>query len=241
MNILENELVKKYFGIYHCEHLARLMREPGTLCEFCMSRNILQAMQEPINEGDLLLELGSRVEGYKNKTITATDSGYGVMHPYFLRLPDRFQAEKKECSHENMPPCGFCGAIPIYKHPSADPCTNHCWDTFFSHKDDEHCCWCGTTACPEPGCKAFGRCDAASKPEAAECEDAKLLMETHLARFHTAPNSSPPPADPVETSPQYVVQFSSHEDHHELEIDIECLWKALNEFENKKARSEGRR
>jgi hypothetical protein len=96
MNILENELVRKYFGSGRCESCF------GQSCvvtgvpdhHACMSFRVLSAMQEPIREGERYLNLFLPTQW--RELILRNGPGYVIdgWHSSCLRLPDRFQ--KKE-------------------------------------------------------------------------------------------------------------------------------------------------
>lgn len=128
MNLLDNELVRKYFG---CD-----LRGVQTLCDHFNQQNcdkstsyrILQSLQEPIKKGERYLNFNGNMDLYEEamtKELTCPS-----FHPMALRLPDRFQKqEKPSCVHHLMPPCGFCGAVPVYYEqpkPSPEKCVyNH--------------------------------------------------------------------------------------------------------------------
>jgi hypothetical protein len=82
MNLLDNELVKKYF------HDDDVDDQYGY--------KILEAMHQPIAKGERYLWINS--EGKEaGKVFTADVAVFEKYHPFFLRLPDRFQT--KECQH----------------------------------------------------------------------------------------------------------------------------------------------
>lgn len=104
--LLENELVRKYFG---CDLCTSNWGNKSHACFERISYRIFQAMSEPIKKGESWLELygNGRVElneGYD-------DDGFDPMHPYFLRLPDRFQPspEREVAKIAHVCDCEFCG------------------------------------------------------------------------------------------------------------------------------------
>ena len=94
MNVLDNELVRKYFG---CQHKAN---GRNLLCD-CVAgdapQKILDAMQQPIREGERYLYLGYTLNFQEQTSKSDWDTQF---HPLSWRLPDRFQ--KKE--HAAVPP-----------------------------------------------------------------------------------------------------------------------------------------
>lgn len=103
--ILDNELVRKYFG---CKDSKTHLCFSSDDCH--MSYDILRAMQEPIGKGERYLFLAED-QWLEN------DSGcYRGFHPKELRLPDRFQPqEKKECENLGMLTCFRCHRELIHK------------------------------------------------------------------------------------------------------------------------------
>lgn len=102
MNLLENELVKKYFGNRHesCPPGCNYGHEEK------MAYRILAAMQEPIKKGERYLFIqnyevpGSNSSGYQEILEIESGYDYNIFHPLFLRLPSGFQTpEKEECDH----------------------------------------------------------------------------------------------------------------------------------------------
>lgn len=72
MNILDNELVRKYF--YEGDH-------------YLMTDRILEAMQQPIKKGDKYLNLFISGEILEH----VSEYAFPAFHSWALRLPDRFQ------------------------------------------------------------------------------------------------------------------------------------------------------
>lgn len=89
MNILDNELVRKYFA--GCDHASDSFNS-GCLCRLNYAAKILRAMQQPIREGDRMLRVAST--GFVDDQ-TAGGLIDDPLHFEYLRLPDRFQ--KAEC------------------------------------------------------------------------------------------------------------------------------------------------
>ena len=100
MDILQNELVKKYFN---------------------NAEEVISSMQEPIRKGERYLWWSIDYSGqWVEQTQTADIDGF---HPFKLRLPDKFQ--KKECPNVSLE-CS-CGKIvshsaPDVRHPWRDEC-----------------------------------------------------------------------------------------------------------------------
>lgn len=134
MNILENELVKKYFG-----HNCRSEQCP----ESCMSMAILSAMQEPIKKGDHYLAILKPNVITEYKADAEHDSNITYLH---LRLPTRFQLpERKNCCcgesesiHRTDGPCYRIESGPPEgtKPPSTDWCDKK---EVYSNCPCEHC------------------------------------------------------------------------------------------------------
>jgi hypothetical protein len=90
MNLLDNELIKKYFGSRHesCPPECNYGHEEK------MASRILAAMEEPIKNGDKYLD----IHDLSNVKKAAFD--LGGLHTETLKLPSRFQTpDKKECDH----------------------------------------------------------------------------------------------------------------------------------------------
>lgn len=177
-SILENELVKKYFG--SCEHGAYL--EKGCLCRLSFAENVINAMQEKIKKGERYLFIEREayfdvLEGNRDGISCDLDN----FHPIYLRLPDRFQPpERKSCeAHVLGVYCLYCdfknpGAI---KPPSTAGCDHsglkrYCGDAIYCEtckfdisKEMAKC----TLPVPHDGpCK---------KPDPAKCECENLICD----------------------------------------------------------------
>ncbi len=90
MNIFENDLIRKYFGMdFRPEEMDTLSAQQQ------MAYGIVQAAQDPIKEGELYLYCSIDYPGewVVQKQVTTTTE----FHPFKLRLPERFQ--KQECVH----------------------------------------------------------------------------------------------------------------------------------------------
>lgn len=109
--ILDNELVKKYFG---CDPKCK---KPNPMtCRLVMARDVLDAMQKPIKPGEKSLVL----HPIDNTWVEETSVGCDSPRFFSLRLPEKFQKQKCECwicpSHEHKDcdqakfycPCKLC-------------------------------------------------------------------------------------------------------------------------------------
>jgi hypothetical protein len=102
-DLLDNELVRKYFQHDEC------LRLSGTgTCDHnaCAALRVLRAMQEPIRKGELVLE---RFPSNPNEweLMKAPRDFDADLHAGFLRLPDRFQGKSIDVR------CDKCGRGPI--------------------------------------------------------------------------------------------------------------------------------
>lgn len=105
-SLLDNELVRKYFG---CD-----IRGVQTLCDHfnqqnchkSMSYRVLQAMQQPIRKGERYL-VGTHKDSDIWRIVEKTWEGTEIKgwHTAYLRLPDVFQ--KQECEHSGLK--RYCG------------------------------------------------------------------------------------------------------------------------------------
>ena len=85
-DLWDNELVKKYFtGEYGVKAY--------------MADTILRAMQEPIREGERYIYVDNLGHMHEEVCELEAENSY-PWHPNVLRLPNRFQVEKKECVEE---------------------------------------------------------------------------------------------------------------------------------------------
>jgi hypothetical protein len=96
MNVVDNELVRKYFGAGMGLSITKEFKLPD------VAYNVLMAMQQPIAKGERYLLIDSEVISEKVADSNSLDH---TKHLGALRLPDRFQT--KDC------PCLLCG----YHHP----------------------------------------------------------------------------------------------------------------------------
>jgi len=91
MSLLDNELVKRYFGCpwhNHKDDKACGSQESTAL-------RILKAMEEPIRSGDRLLVYSEEGQEWI-EDFAFKNAAYYPVHLMILRLPDQFQP-KKEC------------------------------------------------------------------------------------------------------------------------------------------------
>ncbi len=131
MNILNNELVRKYFECEDSNGWCRRGLTPNTIgiahatysewAMACMTYRILQAMQEPIKIGESYLYVDS------DGTVTERTRNYGAVdwavHTTCLRLPDRFQ--KQECCKSHW--CEGCNQYLAHKYdPKPAPKPEKC-------------------------------------------------------------------------------------------------------------------
>lgn len=86
MNLLDNPLVRKYFGRGSYEEYSP---EGYPRSVEWISYAVLRAMQEPVKEGELYLAIGEY--GKVTGPIAFTSSDNWKFHCQWLRLPDRFQ------------------------------------------------------------------------------------------------------------------------------------------------------
>lgn len=91
MNLLDNELVQKYFGCHPAHNHAG---ELGVKCRNEQAMAVLTAMQQPIRESDLYLSLNDR---YTSELLKWTvPDPIDLFHGFQLRLPNKFQTEKHD-------------------------------------------------------------------------------------------------------------------------------------------------
>lgn len=90
-NILDNELVHRYFG----NTKEWFAGSPGYLYE--MSYCILQAMQQPIRKGELVLERFPSDPINEWQVTKAPKDFDADIHSSWLRLPDAFQKQEPCC------------------------------------------------------------------------------------------------------------------------------------------------
>jgi hypothetical protein len=108
MNLLGNELVKKYFG-QGCPHRAGYHND-GSHCTH-VACDVLTAMQAPIKKGERYLVVNNVDNEIRVLEGIWGGKDYFGPHFYELRLPDRFQWKfelpRKELHECN---CEFCGS-----------------------------------------------------------------------------------------------------------------------------------
>lgn len=102
-SILENELVRKYFG---CNPELNYPHD----CQALMALRVLTAMQEPIKKGERYLDVLRDLT--IDERVAETDWGIGL-HMGYLRLPSQFQprrdAEFNPMLAEQMVGFKWCG------------------------------------------------------------------------------------------------------------------------------------
>lgn len=135
MNILQNELVLKYFR--HCQSdVCGCANWTDTI-----AGEVIEAMQHPIKKGEryLCLQVGTENIYVLKEEVVDRDE---PIHPYYLRLPDAFQ--KQECDHR--PECRDCGKAFPKPAPTSERTHPYVWkgedkptEKCPSHLPDE--CW----------------------------------------------------------------------------------------------------
>lgn len=111
MSILDNEWVRKYFGLRRQEFACCPNAMAG--CG-CMALRVLAAMEQPIKKGERYLHLSSDGEVIERVNEYPDIVEYAI-HVSSLRLPDRFQ--EKKCEHDKFKHrcCGCDEVINIVK------------------------------------------------------------------------------------------------------------------------------
>jgi hypothetical protein len=100
MNILDNELVLKYFKCKCYMPFDNIRKKHGpNMVDECKALKILTAMQQPIRKGEKYLYIGA-IGGIVEAEAVADDNG---PHTNMLRLPDEFQKQEKNA--EDFPDC----------------------------------------------------------------------------------------------------------------------------------------
>jgi hypothetical protein len=101
MRILEDELVRKYFGVWFCPGHDSIhgtayhsMDSHCQLNEDKTALAILEAREAPIKKGEKCLEFGGSMEQYFIRDSEAPNDFN--QHPAWLRLPDAFQGDPVE-------------------------------------------------------------------------------------------------------------------------------------------------
>lgn len=108
-SILDNELVKKYFGCcpeFTCAVNHYRKDKPETWIDYrCISERIIRAMQEPIRKGERILLTHDNGKTWEETTMAGqADEPF---HPNCLRLPGKFQGPI--CTHDGCLSCSKCG------------------------------------------------------------------------------------------------------------------------------------
>lgn len=139
MSILDNHLIKTFFGSgihagnpdVSCVYLSPCSRS-------CMALRILKAMEEPIMKGDLFIwtkDFSIRIatQTYDGESAFFVDNA-DRLHPYCLRLPDKFQERKKGCDHRAYEKrCTLCPYVEIKTD----------WINLKPTPEPEKCVFCG--------------------------------------------------------------------------------------------------
>lgn len=122
MDILENELVKKYFGC-HCPPMANVYGDihQKNCSPEATAMRVIQAMQEPIKKDELVLERFCSKEEEWQVMKSPKDFDADI-HSAFLLLPPRFQkSEEKKCEHHWLKrsgkDCYKCGTVKCQAQP----------------------------------------------------------------------------------------------------------------------------
>lgn len=161
-SILDNELVKKYFG---CKAWGGC---PDDEDEHIALRVIL-AMQEPIKKGDKYLDIQPRgviEQGVFSELIWKDMDCKNAWHPHKLRLPSWF----KTCDHDGYLKCVNCGKSFTTGHHIQPPPSECCQDK--THQGpcnmwhpERHLFDCHLSDAVEEKIKEMGRDDAIYKSE----------------------------------------------------------------------------
>lgn len=123
MNPLQNDKVKEFFGVGECRFRS-IPIAPNCDHLQCMALRVLQAMSEPINEGDRYLAyLAGAIDYWDWEEWTSRMNSLATgFHPTMLRLPSQFQKQPEKCEHKEQK-CMTCGIeFPVNRRPApADP------------------------------------------------------------------------------------------------------------------------
>lgn len=194
-NILDNALIRKYFG---CGKDKGNLHNHGMYleCDMEMAKHVLTAMQEPIRKGERYLFLW-RDKGYIDDDRASGDIlGW---HVDSLRLPDRFQeAGKKECLNKY---CG-CPCHPDKTQPPPEPCS--CWEMY--HGKMICPCHCHETNIPKCLCgwvQGHGGVCMGIKPASPE----KCELHQNISNATTNFPCSCKPGDAVEAKIKEIIDF----------------------------------
>lgn len=127
MNPLENEKVKEFFGCPTGKAFCCSWCENGDPCGY-MAIRVLQAMSEPVKEGELYLAISEY--GVVRGPLAFTSSDNWKFHCQWLRLPDQFQKQPENKVPESICPVLYC-KCDCHQPAPADPVEF----TFVSHGD----------------------------------------------------------------------------------------------------------
>lgn len=95
-SLLDNELIRKYFGLQNCEHA----QQNNACCSGCFAKAVLAAMQQPIRKGEYILQIMPNGEIHDKNAFM----DHAELHLDLLRLPDAHQKQK----------CQFCATYKIH-------------------------------------------------------------------------------------------------------------------------------
>lgn len=194
MNILENELVKKYFA---CDPQAGCFHKESQACEAAKAYGILRAMQEPIKKGERRLYVDGMGAVWDGIHPVDINPDY---HPDYLRLPSRFQTpERKKCC------CGESETIhridgPCYRIESGPPEGTKP----LSPTSAEECDCYSSSGFHTPGC----HCDCHKKPDSAGCGCVECKTYPHKSdcSVHNEPAYPKGICDCVESEPNDILR-----------------------------------
>ena len=138
MDLMQNELVKKYFGpkegsiVECCEHE---INRVGEHLQKEMALRILTAMQKPIKKGERMLAAFPKEI---TEEVASRDIEAGNYPRSFLRLPDSFQT--KECEYdphmmEKMADFKWCGLDQKEMRSMRDFALSKGWSSFYKTYD----------------------------------------------------------------------------------------------------------
>lgn len=103
MDIIENELILKYFGTEH----KGCPPDCGGDHDGMIAFRVLRAMQEPIQKGERYLclaeTINERISGSEKAWMECLETLEADLHPTYLRLPDRFQPKATGCEFPACP------------------------------------------------------------------------------------------------------------------------------------------
>lgn len=123
-NLLDNELVRTYFGCRALCTEAHFVNVGYDEHERCIAYRILDAMQQPIRKGERYLDINGLSCGAGVKEgVSLLDIYY--LHAFYLRLPNAFQPQNQKQENPQCQPmcCAICGGTVVHKPtPSPEKC-----------------------------------------------------------------------------------------------------------------------